>query len=75
MTENTKSQIPNSKKITMTKIQNSKPLFFFDYCNLGFICNLVLVIWYLINFDSRTGDPPLPSSCSSDPLPIADISL
>jgi len=37
------------------RFQNSKPLFFFEYCNL------VLEIWYLAIIDIRTGDLPLPS--------------
>jgi hypothetical protein len=42
--ENSKSQIPSHKKIPMTKIQNSKPVWDIGYLNLRFICNLVLGI-------------------------------
>ena len=31
----------------MTKIQNDKPVWIIGYCNLEFICILVLVFWYL----------------------------
>jgi hypothetical protein len=52
---NYKSQNPNNKQITMTEIQNSKPVYHLkkekpkyvwviDYWNLRFICNLVLGI-------------------------------
>jgi hypothetical protein len=43
--ENSKSQIPNIKQITMTKIQNSKPVLVIEYWNLRFVCNLVLGVW------------------------------
>ena len=29
----------------MTEIQNSKPVLVIEYCDLEFICNLVLGIW------------------------------
>jgi len=32
----------------MTKIQNDKPVWVIGYCDLEFICILVLVIWYLV---------------------------
>jgi len=32
----------NSKQITMTKIQNTKPVWVIWYWNLRFVCNLVL---------------------------------
>jgi|GEM_PF-1045730 hypothetical protein len=41
---NSKIQISNIKQITMTKIQNSKPVLVIEYWNLGFHCNLVLGI-------------------------------
>jgi hypothetical protein len=41
---NPKSQISNIKQITMTKIQNSKPVLVIEYWNLRFVCNLVLGI-------------------------------
>ncbi len=41
---NSKLQISNIKQITMTKIQNSKPVLVIEYWNLGFHCNLVLGI-------------------------------
>jgi hypothetical protein len=56
--EEKKFQITNIKQITMTKIvraalglptlregpqfQNSKPVLVIEYCNLKFVCNLVL---------------------------------
>jgi len=42
--ENSKSQISNIKQITMTEIQNSKPVLVIEYWNLGFSWNLVLGI-------------------------------
>jgi hypothetical protein len=42
--ENSKSQIPNHKKIPRSKIQNSKPVWDIGYWNLRFIWNLVLGI-------------------------------
>jgi len=58
LTESTKSQIPNNKQITMTKIPNPKlvssgstalrTVSVIEYWNLGFICNLVLGIWDFI---------------------------
>jgi hypothetical protein len=42
--ENSKSQIPNHKKIPMIKIQNSKPVWDIGYWHLRFIWNLVLDI-------------------------------
>jgi hypothetical protein len=42
--ENSKSQISNIKQITMTKIQNSKPVLVIEYWNLGFPWDLVLGI-------------------------------
>jgi hypothetical protein len=41
---NPKSQISNNKQITMTKIQNSKPVLVIEYWNLRFVYNLVLGI-------------------------------
>jgi len=41
---NSKSQITNIKQITMTKIQNSKPVLVIEYWNLRFVWNLVLGI-------------------------------
>jgi hypothetical protein len=38
---NTKSQITNNKQITMTKIQNVKPVWVIGYCTLEFICILL----------------------------------
>jgi hypothetical protein len=32
-------------QITMTKIQNPKPVLVIEYWNLRFICNLVLGVW------------------------------
>jgi hypothetical protein len=43
--ENSKSQISNLKQITMTKIQNSKPLLVIGNWNLRFVCYLVLGVW------------------------------
>jgi len=40
----------NNKQITMTKIQNDKPVWVIGYCHLEFICFLVLVFWYLALF-------------------------
>ena len=51
VTKNSKSQISNNKQITMTKIQNSKPVLVIWYWNLRFVCNLVLGVWDFI--DSR----------------------
>jgi hypothetical protein len=55
ITESTKSQVPNPKQITMTKIRNPKlvssgttalnSVSVIEYWDLGFICNLVLGIW------------------------------
>jgi hypothetical protein len=52
VTKNSKSQISNNKQITMTKIQNSKPVLVIEYWNLRFVCNLVLGAWDFI--DSST---------------------
>jgi hypothetical protein len=49
VTKNSKSQITNIKQITMTKIQNSKPVLVIRYWNLRFICNLVLGAWDFID--------------------------
>jgi hypothetical protein len=61
VTKNSKSQISNTKQITITKIvraslglptlwmgpqfQNSKPVLVIEYWNLKFVCNLVLGVW------------------------------
>jgi hypothetical protein len=42
--KNSKLQITNNKKITMTKIQNNKPVWVIGYWNLGFPWNSVLGI-------------------------------
>jgi hypothetical protein len=52
VTKNSKSQISNNKQITMTEIQNSKPVLVIQYWNLKFVCNLVLGVWDFI--DSST---------------------
>ncbi len=62
VTKNSKSQISNIKwfdklttlsqvegQITMTEIQNSKPVLVILYWNLRFVCNLVLGVWDFIN--------------------------
>jgi hypothetical protein len=36
-----KFQITNNKQITMTKIQNSKPVWVIEYSNLRFVWNLL----------------------------------
>jgi len=43
-----KFQITNIKQITMTKIQNFKPVLVIEYWNLRFVCNLVLGVWDFI---------------------------
>jgi hypothetical protein len=42
--KNSKSQITNNKQITITKIQNSKPVWVIEYWNLVFHWDLVLGI-------------------------------
>jgi phospholipid transport system substrate-binding protein len=52
---NSKSQISNIKQITMTKIQNFKPVLVIWYWNLRFVCNLVLGVWDFIYLRQTLG--------------------
>ena len=55
---NSKSQIPNIKQITMTKIQNSILVLVIWYWNLGFVCNLVLGVWDFSSPSLHHSNPP-----------------